>query len=67
MATAVVNVGIFLGTGALQPLVGWVLDRGRAAGDLAHAWDNALMLLAGSAALGALATLFVRETSREVR
>jgi sugar phosphate permease len=63
MATAVVNVGIFLGTGALQPLVGWVLDRGRAAGDLAHAWDNAILLLAGSAASGALATLFVRETA----
>jgi sugar phosphate permease len=67
MATAVVNVGIFLGAGALQPLVGWVLDRGRAAGDLAHAWDNALLLLAGSAAFGALMTLFVRETSRRVR
>ena len=67
MATAVVNVGIFLGAGALQPLVGWVLDRGRAAGDLAHAWDNALLLLAGSALLGALSTLFVRETARRVR
>jgi sugar phosphate permease len=67
MATAVVNVGIFLGAGALQPLVGWVLDRGRAAGDLAHAWDNALLLLAGSAAFGALMTLFVRETARRVR
>jgi len=67
MATAVVNVGIFLGAGALQPLVGWVLDRGRAAGDLAHAWDNALLLLAGSALFGALSTLFVRETARRVR
>jgi len=67
MATAVVNVGIFLGAGALQPLVGWVLDRGRAAGDLAHAWDDALLLLAGSAAFGALMTLFVRETARRVR
>ena len=67
MATAVVNVGIFLGAGALQPLVGWVLDRGRAAGDPALAWDNALLLLAGSAALGALATLFVRETATRVR
>jgi len=44
--------------------VGWVLDRGRAAGDLQHAWDSALLLLAGSAALGALATLFVRETAK---
>ena len=29
IATSVVNVGIFLGTGILQPLVGWVIDRGR--------------------------------------
>ena len=34
IATSVVNVGIFLGTGVLQPLVGFVLDRGRAAGDV---------------------------------
>ena len=67
MATAVVNVGIFLGAGLLQPLVGWVLDRGREGGDLAHAWDNALLLLAGTALSGALATLFVRETARRVR
>ena len=32
IATAVVNLGIFLGAGILQPLVGWVLDRGRARG-----------------------------------
>ena len=32
MATSVVNLGIFLGAGILQPLVGVVLDRGRAAG-----------------------------------
>lgn len=61
MATSVVNVGIFLGAGVLQPLVGWVLDRGRALGDAAHAWDNALLLLAGSAAFGAAATWLVRE------
>jgi sugar phosphate permease len=67
MATAVVNVGIFLGAGLLQPLVGWVLDRGREGGDLAHAWDNALLLLAGTALFGALATLLVRETARRVR
>ncbi|MEO8346674.1 MAG: MFS transporter [Betaproteobacteria bacterium] len=67
MATSVVNVGIFLGAGILQPLVGWVLDRGRAAGELAHAWDNALFLIAGSATFGALATLFVRETGKRAR
>jgi len=61
IATSVVNVGIFLGTGILQPAAGWVLDRGRAAGDLAGAWERALLLLAGAAAFGALCTLFVRE------
>lgn len=61
MATAVVNLGIFLGAGILQPLVGAVLDRSRAAGDGAHAWDHALLLLAGSAAFGAAATWLVRE------
>jgi len=60
IATSVVNVGIFLGTGILQPLVGWVLDRGRATGDVVGAWDSAIMLLAGAAAFGALMTLVVR-------
>jgi sugar phosphate permease len=59
IATAVVNVGIFLGTGILQPLVGWVLDRGRAAGDLDAAWDQALLVMAVAAALGALASFLV--------
>jgi len=64
IATSVVNVGIFLGTGILQPAAGWVLDRGRAADDLAGGWEHAIALLAGAAAFGALATLFVRETGR---
>jgi hypothetical protein len=64
IATSVVNVGIFLGTGILQPLVGWVLDRGRGAGDLAGAWDRGMLLLAGAAAFGALMSFFVREKSR---
>jgi hypothetical protein len=38
-----------------------VLDSGRRSGDAAHAWDNVLWLLAGSAALGAMATFAVRE------
>ena len=61
IATSVVNVGTFLGTGILQPLVGAVLDRGRAAGDLAGAWDRGILLMAGAAAFGALMTLLVRE------
>jgi sugar phosphate permease len=64
MATAVVNVGIFLGAGILQPLVGVVLDRGRAAGDLAGAWDRGILLMAGTAAFGALMTLLVREKAK---
>ena len=59
IATAVVNVGIFLGTGILQPWVGWVLDRGRAAGDVAGAWNGGIGLLAGAAAMGAVMTFFV--------
>lgn len=63
IATSVVNVGIFLGTGILQPLVGWVLDQGRAAGDI-KAWDHGILLLAGAAAFGALMSFFVREKAR---
>ena len=60
IATSVVNVGIFLGTGVLQPLVGWVLDRGRAVGDSSAAWDGAILILAGAAAFGAVMTLVGR-------
>jgi len=59
IATSVVNVGIFLGTGILQPWVGWVLDRGRAAGDVAGAWDGGIALMAGAAAMSAVMTFFV--------
>ncbi len=65
IATSVVNVGIFLGTGILQPWVGWVLDRGRAADDAAGAWDRAIALLAGAAAFGLVSTFFVRAKPRE--
>lgn len=69
MATSVVNVGVFLGPAILQPLVGWVMDRGWT-GTMAEgarlyspeAYATGLTLLAGAAALGAVATLFVRET-----
>jgi sugar phosphate permease len=61
IATSIVNVGIFLGAGVLQPLVGAILDRGRAMGDPAAGWDAAIAVLAGSAAFGAAMTLFLRE------
>lgn len=62
IATSVVNTGIFLGTGILQPLVGWAIDRAGATGGLASAWNLGIALLAGAAALGALASLLVRES-----
>lgn len=64
IATSVVNVGVFLGTGLLQPLIGWQLDQGRASGDLAAAWSRAILFLAGAAAFGAGCSLLVRERAR---
>ncbi len=55
IATSVVNTGIFLGAGILQPLVGWVLDRGRALDDVAAGWDRALLVLVGAATLALVA------------
>ncbi len=60
MATSVVNVGIFLGAGLLQPLIGWLLDRGRATGTLGEAWGTAVALLFAAAVFGLVAALFVR-------
>jgi sugar phosphate permease len=59
IATAVVNTGIFLGTGILQPLVGWVLDHERALAPAAG-WEHAIIVLAAAAAFGALMSFFVR-------
>jgi sugar phosphate permease len=61
-AMAVVNTGVFLGTALYQPLVGWVLDRA--------GFRPGLTVLAGCAAMGLVAALFVREApavSREAR
>ncbi|MEP7206028.1 MAG: MFS transporter [Casimicrobiaceae bacterium] len=63
IATSVVNVGIFLGAGILQPAIGWVLDRGRAAGDLTHAWSQAIGVLAAVATAGAACAWLVRESA----
>jgi sugar phosphate permease len=69
MATSVVNVGVFLGPSILQPLVGWVMDQGwqgamEGGARLYAASDyrGGMILLAAFAALGAVATFFVRET-----
>ncbi len=69
MATSVVNVGVFLGPSILQPLVGWVMDRGWQGAMLDGArlysaadYRGGLALMAVFAALGALSAFFVRET-----
>ncbi|MBA3904197.1 MAG: MFS transporter [Rhodocyclaceae bacterium] len=70
MATSVVNVGVFLGPAILQPLVGRAMDsswqgamEGGARLYTAADYRTGLLLLAGFAALGAVSTLFVRETN----
>lgn len=66
MATSVVNVGAFLGTAIMQPLVGWAIDHAHE-----HHPDTALGLadyqaglgiMLGFSLLGLAATFFVRET-----
>jgi predicted MFS family arabinose efflux permease len=64
IATSVVNVGIFLGTGLLQPLVGWVIDRGSGASGVAAAWDAGIACLAGAAAVGAGMAMVTGEGKR---
>lgn len=65
MATSVVNVGAFLGTAILQPLVGWAIDRAHAgsASPLALAdYQTGMAIMLGFSLAGLLAILFVRET-----
>jgi sugar phosphate permease len=66
MATSVVNVGAFLGTAIMQPLVGWAIDHAHSGlGDTALGMDDyraGLGILVGFALTGLVATLFIRET-----
>ena len=69
MAIAWVNTGLFLGTALFQPLFGWAMDLGWA-GNLvdgvpvyaATDYRHGLWLLAGFAAVAALASRFLVET-----
>ncbi len=69
MAISVVNVGVFLGPAILQPLVGWAMDRSWS-GVLENGvrvyvaadYRLGMLLMAGAAAAGCLATLLMRET-----
>ena len=66
MSTSVVNIGGFLGTAILQPLVGWAIDRAHAGignsplglGD----YQVGVAILLGFSSIGLIATLFIRET-----
>ncbi len=60
MAVSLVNTGIFLGAGILQPLVGALLDAARPTLGPTAAWDRAIWLFASTAAAGAVCTLFVK-------
>ncbi|MCK9285050.1 MAG: MFS transporter [Rhodocyclaceae bacterium] len=69
MATSVVNVGVFVGAGLLQPLFGALLEL-RWSGRIAEGvriyattdYHRGLTLMAAAAALGFLANLLIRET-----
>ncbi len=66
MATSVVNIGAFLGTAIMQPLVGWAIDHAHATtpnvplglGD----YQSGIAILFGFSLLGLFATFFIRET-----
>ena len=70
MSTSVTNMAGFLAAALLQPLVGWVIDQQwlgelTASGARLYSPDDyraGLSLLAGTAALGAVATWRIRET-----
>jgi len=66
MATSVVNVGAFLGTAIMQPLVGWAIDNAHAGlGDTPLGISDyraGLAILMGFALMGLIATIFIRET-----
>jgi sugar phosphate permease len=66
MATSVVNVGAFLGTAILQPLVGWAIDHahGGVIGTPLGLGDYraGIAILTGFALMGLISTLFIRET-----
>ena len=66
IATSVVNVGAFLGTAIMQPLVGWAIDHAHAGmGDTPLGlidYQSGIAILMGFSLMGLLATLFIRET-----
>jgi MFS family permease len=62
MATSVVNTGVFLGTGILQPLVGWTLDRAGTAQGAAAQYRLGILIFFTCVIAGFIGSLRVRET-----
>lgn len=63
MATSVVNMGAFLGTAILQPLVGWVFDYTSGGGNLdAASFTPGVVVLTAFAGLGLASAFAQRET-----
>jgi sugar phosphate permease len=66
MATSVVNIGGFLGTAILQPLVGWAIDHAHVGyGNTPLGLNDyriGIAILLGFALIGFIATFFIRET-----
>ena len=69
MATSLINTGAFLGAGILQPLVGWVMDRGWDGKMLegarvyaAHNYQAGLGIMLGFAVVGLWGAWGIRET-----
>lgn len=69
MATSVVNVGVFLGGALMQPLFGWLIERGWDGRiesgvriySLAN-FEQGLIMIIGMSTMALLACLFIRET-----
>jgi MFS family permease len=63
MATSVVNMGAFLGTAILQPLVGWAIDHASRGSHLgAASYPPGVLVLTGVAVLGLASAFAQRET-----
>lgn len=62
MATSVVNTGVFLGTGILQPLVGWTLDRAGTSQGAAAQYQFGILIFFACVVAGFAGSLRVRET-----
>jgi sugar phosphate permease len=62
IATSVANTGVFLGTGILQPLVGWTIDRAGLTPGAAAQYHVGMVIFFACVVFGFAGSLRVRET-----